>query len=187
MSTPKKQTTQNWFEEMMKKIAPGMNPEELEILRTDFNKRYTKAIGSTGEVLDAPRTSTAPQSRDEARDAGLLNIELMDAARPGRERYGEWLLDARDTRLTQNSDYQQRATDTHTDAAMRLLGGSQREVIGDGYASKAATLQGNIDYKTSFDDKYFGAIERMHDAEEREGTRRFITDLAATAGMLFID
>ena len=187
MSTPKKQTTQNWFEGMMKKIAPGMNPEELEILRADFNKRYREAVGSTGEALSTPRTSTAPQSLETARDAGLLNIELMDAARPGQERYGDYLLESRDTKLNQNSDYQQRATDTHTDAAMRLLGGSQREVIGDGYASKAATLQGNLDYKRSFDDKYFGAIEKLREDELARGNREFIKDLAVTAGMLFID
>ena len=186
MSTPNKQTTQSWFEGMMKKIAPGMNPEEVEILRTDFNKRYTDAIGSTNETLNTPRTSTAPQSLDQARDAGLLNIELKDAARPGQERHGDYLLNARDKKLNQNSDYQQRATDTHTDAAMRLLGGSQREVIGDGYASKAATLQGNLDYKRSFDDKYFGAIERMHEAEQAQANRGFIKDLALTAATLFV-
>ena len=171
----------------MKKIAPGLDPEQVEILRTDFDKRYTEAIGSTNEALNTPRTSTAPQSLDQARDAGLLNIELRDAARPGQERTGDYMLGARGTKLNQNSDYQQRATDTHTDAAMRLLGGSQREMMGDGYASKAATLQGNLDYKRSFDDKYFGAIEKLREDELARGNREFIKDLAVTAGMLFID
>lgn len=176
-----------FMDSLVQGLTGKVDPAEIEIIKDNFKKKYGSAVQSTNEALNTPRTSTAPQSTEQYQ--AIRNIDTAANADDfvNYRNKGDYLLDSRGTKLNQNSDYQQRATDTHTDAALRLLGGSQREIIGDGYASKAATLAGQTDYKRSFDDKYFGAIKEMQAAEQAQANRGFIKDLALTAATLFMD
>ena len=176
-----------FMDSLVQGLTGKVDPAEIEIIKDNFKKKYGSAVQSTNEALNTPRTSTAPQSTEQYKEIRSINTEADTNDLVNLQGQGDILSGLRGTKLNQNADYQQRATDTHTDAAMRLLGGSQREMMGDGYASKADTVKAFTDYNRSFDDKYLGVVEKMHAAEQAQANRGFIKDLALTAGMLFMD
>ena len=188
MSTPKKQTTQNWFEGMMKKIAPGMNPEELEILRADFNKRYREAVGSTGEVLDTPRTSTAPQSAEQYAEIRTINTDASEADFTRLYKPKAELLDGlADNKADRDVRVHGGKLDNHTRNVLAIQGGTGMDALRLGHSVGDGRQQREIDYREGFNQDVLGVYKDALAQEQALANRDFIKDLAVTAGMLFVD
>ena len=164
----------------------GLVEEEakLDILTDEFSKRYQAEILETGKSNDTPRQSTAPQSLEQVRDAGNMLIEQEGAALGNYQRRGEILGGLRQQKVDQNLQYLQGATDTKTQAALQLLGGSQRDVINDGLRSKERVVGMKTDYHAGYDSKLLSAIDKIHERENSGQMLDFIGQLAGTAAML---
>ena len=164
----------------------GLVEEEakLDMLTDEFSKRYQAEILETGKSNDTPRQSTAPQSLDAMRDAHSVLLEGEREALGTFKDKGNYMLNARGTKIDQNLDYLRGATDTKTQAALQLLGGSQRDVIRDQLASKERVVGMKTDYHAGYDSKLLSAIDKIHERENSGQMLDFIGQLAGTAAML---
>ena len=188
MSTPKKQTTQSWFDGMMQKIAPGLNPEEVEILKTDFDKRYTEAVGSTTEALNTPRTSTAPQSVEQYRETRAVNTDAGEADFTRLYKPKAELLDGlADNKADREVRVHGGKLDNHTRNVLAIQGGTGMDALRLGHSTGDRRQQREIDYREGFNRDVLDVYKDALAQEQAQANRGFIKDLALTAGMLFID
>ena len=187
MSTPKKQTTQSWFDGMMQKIAPGLNPEEVEILRTDFNKRYTGAIDSTNEALNTPRTSTAPQSAEQYAEMRDINRAADAADFTNYQNKGNQINTWADQKGDRDVRVHGGKLDNHTRNVLAIQGGTGMDALRLGHSTGDRRQEREIDYREGFNRDVLGVYKEALAQEQALANRDFIKDLAVTAATLFVD
>ena len=173
-----------YVKEWSQKNGLQPNDEELEILTNDFKSRYEAAVKETNTSNNAPRTSTSGDSLQTARDADALQIESEGKAFDNYKQKGDYLLGARGTKLDQDTAAYVKRGDAHTDNMLALLGGTQRQMVNDGYASKERMMDKSVGYHSGYDDKLLGAINQAGERENQAMTLGFIQNLLGTAAML---
>lgn len=173
-----------YVKEMSQKYGLQPDDEELEILTNDFKQKYEAAVKDTANTNSTPRTSTSGDSLSTARAAGDLEIEQERKAFDNYKQKGDYLLDTRGTKIGQDTEAYQTRTGTQTDNLLRLLGGSQRQMVNDGYASKERVMDKFVNYNSGYDDKLVGAINQAGEREAQAMNLDFISNLIGTAAML---
>ena len=173
-----------YVKEMSQKYGLQPDDQELEILTNDFKNKYEAAVKETATTNSTPRTSTQSQSLDAARDAGSLQIEQEAAAFPNYVNKGNQLGVWRGQKIDQDTEAYVRRGNAHTDNMLALLGGTQRQMVNDGYASKERVMDKFVNYNSGYDDKLVGAINQAGERESQAMNLDFISNLIGTAAML---
>ena len=193
MSDPLKKFVKNFM------VNNGLSVDDdaqIESLTQKLKEKYESTVSDANTATAGPRTSTQKASLQTALDTGRAQIALEGEAIPNMRRKGEVmteLLDNRESietknrgaRMKQNEGYFNNVVNTQHAATKDLLGGSLMDSQKLGYASKGDTVNRAFDYYGSRDDKIVGALDKMDARQSQRDTMDFVTQLAATAGILF--
>ena len=186
-----KATVQKWLEDNGMKASP----EELEILSSDFEKKYNEAVKDTKGELDTPRQSTAAETQDNTREMQDILIEGETKRFGNYKAKGDYLLGARGTKLGQDtSNYIQRQNadtsaitargDAQTQNVLAVLGDTYAGMKKTGLDSKERVVDKFVNYNSGYDDKLLTAIGKEQDMHNQHQMLGFIKELAGTALML---
>lgn len=163
-------------------------PEELEIIESDFKKKYGGTIDSTNEALNTPRTSTAPQSAEQYRATRAVNTDAGEADFTRLYKPKAELIDGlADNKADRDVRVHGGKLDNHTRNVLAIQGGTGMDALRLGHSTGDGRHQREIDYREGFNRDVLGVYEKALAQEQAQANRGFIKDLALTAGMLFID
>lgn len=177
--------TTEFLQSLVKSVTGNTDPEKIEILTNDLKKKYGLTMDETNAALEAPRTSTASESIDNARQFGEV---LRADERAGLVNYKERAGIDQD-QANQVSERKVRThggiIDNHVGAVQALQGGTQMDAMRLGYDTGDGRHQREIDYREGLNSQIIGLEKQRMAQEQSLANRGFIADLARTAGMLF--